>query len=175
MLFSQTSKNLPANLKSMKDFMWGNIFRQGDSEIARISELWKETPLFKNIPFRHIQSLSSQMHLRNFQQDEKVFREGDQGAGCILILEGQVRIMAKDNPLATLDKGDFFGEIALAETDKRTADASCVTASRLVFFLRQDLQEWIEVEPRLGTIFLTNLASILAQRLHQANLLLAQK
>jgi CRP-like cAMP-binding protein len=83
--------------------------------------------------------------------------------------------MAKDIQLASLSEGDFFGEIALAENDKRTADAHCLKPSRLVFFLKQDLEEWIELEHRLGTIFLMNLASTLAQRLHQANLLLAGK
>ena len=68
----------------------------------------------------------------------------------------------------------FFGEIALAENDKRTADAQCVKPCRLVFFLKQDLEEWIDIEPRLGNIFLMNLASTLAQRLQIANQLLSQ-
>ena len=159
----------------MKNYFWSNIFRQAEDEIGIISRFWQNSPLFKNIPYRHIEALAANMHVRQYQAGEVVFREGDQGAGTILVLEGQVRIMAKNNQLALLDQGDFFGEIALAETDKRTADAYCVTESKLVFFLRQDLEEWIEVEPRLGTIFLTNLASILAQRLHQTNLLLAQQ
>ena len=82
--------------------------------------------------------------------------------------------MARDNQLALMQRGDFFGEIALAENDKRTADAICMSEAKLVFFLRQDLEEWIDTEPRLGSIFLMNLASVLAQRLHQANQLLAQ-
>jgi CRP-like cAMP-binding protein len=50
----------------------------------------------------------------------------------------------------------------------------CISDSTLVFFLRQDLEEWIETEPRLGAVFLMNLASVLAQRLHQANQSLAR-
>jgi CRP/FNR family transcriptional regulator, cyclic AMP receptor protein len=115
------------------------------------------------------------MHIRNYQQDEIVFREGDHGAGVILVLEGQVKIMALDTPISVLEQGDFFGEIALAENDKRTADAVCARNCRLVFFLKQDLEEWIEVEHYLGLVFLKNLSSTLAKRLHQANLLLADK
>lgn len=159
----------------MKNFLWGNIFKQGDSKIELISRLWQQTPLFKNIPARHIESLAENMHIRHYQADEVVFHQGDQGGGAILVLDGQYRVSAKNTVLAELDQGDFFGEITLAETDKRTADAVCVESGRLVFFLKQDLEEWIEIEPRLGTIFLMNLASILAQRLHQANFLLSQK
>ena len=159
----------------MNNFFWNNIFKKTRSECELITEFWQQTPLFKNIPSRHIHSLSENMHVRNFQADEVVFRQGDQGAGAILVLEGQVKVYANNTLLSDLDKGDFFGEITLAETDKRTADACCITKSRLVYFLKQDLEEWIEIEPHLGTIFLMNLASILAQRLHMANQLLSEK
>ncbi len=159
----------------MSNFFWNNIFKKTLSESDLITGYWKKTPLFKGIPTRHIRALAQNMHVRNFARDEEVFRQGDQGAGAILVLEGQVRVMANNTLLAELESGEFFGEITLAETDKRTADASCITKSRLVYFLKQDLEEWIEIEPRLGTIFLMNLASILAQRLHLANQLLAEK
>jgi len=159
----------------MKNFLWDNIFKPADNELDVITQCWQKTPLFKGIPARQICALAANMHIRKYQAGEVVFREGDQGAGAILVLEGEVKIMAKDTILADLQQGDFFGEIALAENDKRTADANCVKPASLCFFLKQDLEEWIEVEPRLGTIFLMNLASTLAQRLLQANLLLADK
>ena len=159
----------------MKNFFWSNIFNKPRDECELITEFWQKTPLFKGIPLRHIHALSENMHIRNFQSDEVVFRQGDQGAGAILVLEGQVKVSANNTFLADLEKGDFFGEITLAETEKRTADACCVKNSRLVYFLKQDLEEWIEIEPHLGTIFLMNLASILALRLHQANQILSEK
>lgn len=159
----------------MNNFFWSNLFKHKDSEIYTIAEYWSTTPLFKDIPLRHIIALSENMHIRNYQQNEVVFREGDQGAGAILILEGRVNILANEITIAELEQGDFFGEIALAENDKRTADAVCLTPCRLVFFLKKDLEEWIEVEHRLGLHFLMNLASTLAQRLHTANMLLANK
>jgi CRP-like cAMP-binding protein len=159
----------------MTDFFWSNIFKQGDSEIELITRLWQNTPLFRNIPARHVASLVDNMHVRHYQSQEVVFHQGDQGGGAILVLDGHFRISANSTTLAELEQGDFFGEITLAETDKRTADATCTGSGRLVFFLKQDLEEWIEIEPRLGTRFLMNLASILAQRLHQASFLLSQK
>ena len=44
-----------------------------------------------------------------------------------------------------------------------------------MYFLRQDLEEWIEHEPRLGARFLMNLSATLAQRLFEANKLIASK
>ena len=159
----------------MANIFWSNIFRTGDSELQTITQLWQQTPLFEEIPARHIEFLCDKMHVRQFKPGEIVFNQGDQGAGAILVLEGSVRITASQTELAHLESGDFFGEIALAATERRTADATAVTASRLVYFLKQDLEEWIEYEPRLGAKFLMNLSATLAERLYQANALITSQ
>lgn len=157
----------------MTNIFWSNIFRKGEDELQVITRMWQETPLFSNIPQRHIAFLCEKMHLRDFGADEVIFTRGDQGAGAILVLEGEVRVYADKTELALLRSGDFFGEIALAAPERRTADASATSRSRLVYFLRQDLLEWIEYEPRLGATFLLNLSATLAQRLFEANRLIA--
>lgn len=119
--------------------------------------------------------LSAKMHVRRFQAEEVVFHQGDQAAGAILVLTGSVRIKVRNKELALLESGDFFGEIALAESEKRITDAIAIEDSRLVFFLKQDIEEWIDFEPRLGARFLLNLSSVLAHRLFEANKLLADE
>ena len=159
----------------MANVFWSNIFRKGDSELQMVTQLWQGTPLFKNIPERHSAALCATMHLRDFKAGESIFNQGDQGAGAILVLDGEVRISAEKAELARLKIGDFFGEIALAAPEKRTADATAVSVSRLVYFLKQDLEEWIEHEPRLGSLFLMNLSTSLAKRLYEANKLIVKQ
>ena len=165
----------PASMLSMANVFWSNLFRKRESELETITELWQSTPLFEGIPLRHIHSLCAAMHLRDFKPDEVIFTQGDQGAGAILVLAGEVRVSADRTELATLGPGDFFGEIALAAPERRTADARAISAARLVYFLKQDLEEWIEQEPRLGTRFLMNLSATLAQRLFEANRLIGEQ
>ena len=153
----------------MSNPFWDNIFRRGDSELQIITRLWQQTPLFKDIPARHIEHLCTSMHPRRFKADEIIFNLGDQGAGAILVLEGTVKIMTNDNELARFESGDFFGEIALATTERRAADALAVSDCHLVYFLKQDLEEWIEQEPRLGSRFLLNLSAVLGHRLFEIN------
>ncbi len=159
----------------MSNIFWSNIFRSGDSELRTIARLWQQTPLFKNIPERQTELLCGKMHRRRFKPGETVFSFGDQGAGAILVLEGSVRVMVNTTELALLEPGDFFGEIALAAAERRTADATAVSAAQLVYFLKQDLEEWIERQPRLGARFLMNLSATLAERLYRANDLIAQQ
>ena len=157
----------------MSNIFWSNIFNRQQDELQTIVQLWQETPLFENIPAWHIRFLCRKMHVRDFISGETIFQQGSQGAGALMVLEGSVRIMVNKTKLASLEVGDFFGEIALAEPEKRTADAFSVENTRLVYFLKQDLEEWIEYEPSLGSAFLMNLSAILAKRLFEANKLIA--
>jgi len=153
----------------MSKFLWSNIFKGETSQVDQIAELWHKTPLFQGIPLKHIRFLSQNMHVRHFQADEEIFRKGDQGAGAILVLQGMVKILFGQMDPVELESGDFFGEIALAEVENRLADASAINNATLVYFLKQDLEEWIELEPHLGARFLKNLAASLAQRLFHAD------
>ena len=151
------------------NLFWANIFRRSDSELQTISRMWQGTPLFEGIPKHHIEHLCGNMHRREFKPGETIFHLGDQGAGAILVLQGSVRIVAGEIELAHFESGDFFGEIALATTEMRTADAVAVDACQLIYFLKQDLEEWIEHEPRLGARFLMNLSAVLGHRLYEIN------
>jgi len=49
----------------MSNIFWSNIFKKQSSELQNIADLWQSTPLFNNIPARHIEYLSGQMHVGN--------------------------------------------------------------------------------------------------------------
>ncbi len=153
----------------MSQFLWTNFFKDNSDKQHIISQYWAKTPLFQGIPLKQIYKLVKTMHIRQFAKNEVIFKQGDQGAGAVLIIEGKVRVTTKETALASLTAGDFFGEIALAQTDERTADATAVEDTELVFFLKQDVEEWIAQEPKQGAHFLKNLAAVLAFRLLKMN------
>ena len=61
----------------------------------------------------------------DFGAGEPVFREGDLGTEMYIIQTGQVEIVRRvgdeDRQMAVLERGDFFGEMALLESLPRTA------------------------------------------------------
>lgn len=65
-----------------------------------------------------------------------IFREGDLGTEMYVIQEGEVEIVkaveGKEKTLAVLDKGDFFGEMALLEELPRTATARARSAVKVL-------------------------------------------
>jgi len=153
----------------MSQYFWSNFFKNNTNQQQIISDYWAKTPLFTGIPNAQIYKLVAAMHIRQFAKGESIFKQGDQGAGALLIIEGHVKVSTKETSLASLKAGDFFGEIALAQTDERTADALAVENTELVFFLKQDVEEWIAQEPAQGAQFLKNLSAVLAQRLQKMN------
>ncbi len=150
--------------------LWENLFRTANKQQAEIDDLWMETPLFSDIPQRHIRPITEALSLRHYEPGEIVFKTGEIGVGAALIVKGRISIQASGNKLATLSRGDLFGEVALATDETRTADAVAEEPSDLVFFMKQDLDDLIKQNPETAAKFAINLAKMLAVRLRHANI-----
>jgi CRP-like cAMP-binding protein len=74
--------------------------------------------------------------LKRFPKGTVLFNEGDQGEEMYIIRSGQVAIKKRvphgEIVLALLEKGDFFGEMALLERIPRTAGAEVVEDGDLI-------------------------------------------
>lgn len=149
--------------------LWHNFFRSSADPHHVVADLWKKTPLFANISWRRCLTLSKMMHMRTYKKGELIFKDGEIGLGVAMIISGGVHVKTGGRLLADLKSGDFFGEIALVIDEPRTANVIASEATQLVFFLRPDLEEFIEQFPKHGAIFMFNLAKVLANRLREAN------
>jgi CRP-like cAMP-binding protein len=67
-----------------------------------------------------------------FEAGETIFKENDLGTEMYIVHEGRVEILkdlsGEQRSLAVLEKGDFFGEMAILEDLPRTATARAQTA-----------------------------------------------
>lgn len=90
-----------------------------------------------------------------------VFRQGEPGSEMFIIQEGRVEILTqkgqKELPLAVLDEGDFFGEMAVLEDLPRTASARAATACRLIRIDRQTFDQLIRHNPEIAVRMLRKL------------------
>lgn len=160
-------------MKNQKHPLWQNLFRPKSERIDDATSLWMNTPLFENIPEGKCRELVKCMHPRQYKCGEKVFNSGEIGTSVVLIRTGAIEIKAGEKLLAELQKGDFFGEVALIIDEPRTADAIATDDSELIFFLRSDLEEWIQRSPSYGAQFMLNIARVLAARLRHTNILMS--
>ena len=72
----------------------------------------------------------------DFAAGDTIVREGEPGAEMFIIQEGKVAVTKKigdtDVFLATLERGDFFGEMSLLESQPRSATVRALVPTRLV-------------------------------------------
>lgn len=99
-----------------------------------------------------------------------IFKEGDPGDGMYLVLEGKVRIAAVvgecgQKALAHVQAGDFFGEMAVLDSEPRSANAIAEGETRLLFLPREELLAFLETSPRAAV----NLVKEFSRRMRDFN------
>ena len=76
-----------------------------------------------------------------FYAGQKIFSEGDRGDRAYLIQSGSVDIVKNEMPLATLNAGELFGEMALIDDKPRMATALAQTDVTVVIISRDSFNE----------------------------------
>jgi CRP/FNR family cyclic AMP-dependent transcriptional regulator len=94
---------------------------------------------------------------------DEIVREGDAGDDMFIVQSGQVRISKRqanrEVVLATLNKGDFFGEMSLLESLPREATAKAVGEVRLLVLSRGGLLLRLRRDPTFALEMLSHLSS----------------
>lgn len=90
-------------------------------------------PVFAELPPAARQAIAAGMAEEALEAGAKVVSEGDLGDRFYVIVSGAAEVTARGVPLASLQAGDTFGEIALLSPDcRRTATVTAVTDVRLL-------------------------------------------
>jgi len=147
-------------------------WRRSSPELDRIQFL-KTIPFFNELAHRQLKTVSSIMFERNFEADEIIFTEGQPGAALFLILDGKVAVemwrQRNTTILAILEKGAFFGEMALLNDAPRSANARSLERTYTLALYRNDLSRLIQRDPQTACQIYRAIASIVGDRLRSTN------
>ncbi len=114
----------------------------------------RQLPCFSGIPEAEIAPLVPLLTFRAFSPGQRIIAEGEEGDQLHLILEGEVRVSTVDRAgrrvhLATLERGDFFGEGSLFTGRPRSATVQAVGPCWTLQVPRPDLERHLERAPSL--------------------------
>lgn len=160
--------------------LWTAISRYGGLDKNReILDFLGASPLFAALSARELRNLSGILHHRTYQDGEFVFLKGQPGAAMFIIKTGKVNVIdyGKDNRetvVATLNTGDFFGELALLDDSPRSASAMAVEPTYIYAISRPDLDHLLTASPQIGLRVYRTLAVIIGTRLKNANVQLSE-
>ena len=110
-----------------------------------------------------------------FREGSMIFREGEKGDKLYIVLDGRVRISkfipgVGEEALTVLDRGDFFGEMALIDDKARSADAKAHDGDATVLSIdRATLNEILSMDPHASLQFLNLLCRMISRRLREIN------
>ena len=116
-----------------------------------LNELAKVSRLFEALDAAGRHALLALSHRRHLAAGEVICREGDPGGEFFVIAKGEVRITADalegEKEIARLGQGQFFGEMAVLNGDRRTATCTAATEVELVAFPSAAVEEIFTAYP----------------------------
>ena len=138
-------------------------------DLASKSKLFQEQKL-SNLEINFLTSLSRE---RKYGPHQVIFREGAPGDEMYVVLEGRVMISkfipgAGEEALAFLERGGYFGEMALIDNAPRSADAKAGAGGAVVLAISREVLAGILDIHRISSIrLLTILCNLVASRLRE--------
>ncbi len=136
--------------------------------------LLKKINLFENFTDQELEKIRNICQGTFVKAGEVIFKEGETGDKCYMILKGEVRISKfipniGEEALAILQPGAYFGEMALIDNFPRSAHAIASTDTSLIVLKKSDLDTIFIMDRELGFKFLWTFARTLSHRLRDMN------
>ena len=124
----------------------------------------RQVPLFESLDNEAAGELCHLLESLDRKAGTCLFRTGDEGDAMYVIERGKVRICVRTTQgheltLTELGRGDFFGEMALLDGQRRSADAVVAEDAGLAVLSREHFLSFVRSSPNVALELLTALAN----------------
>lgn len=133
-------------------------------------ELLRRVPLFMTLAPEELEQVAQVAVPRRFSASQTVFREGDASDTCYVIRDGHVRAVrahpdGRSITLAQFGPGDFFGELAMLDEERRSATIETLEETEALAILGADMRRLLREHPEISV----KLIAVLGRRLRETN------
>jgi CRP/FNR family transcriptional regulator, cyclic AMP receptor protein len=100
----------------------------------------KDVPFFSSLSKRDLTTVAQQMEEIDIPDGKELVREGDFGHEFFLIVDGTAEVVRGGARIAERGPGEFFGEMALLDEERRTATVTAKSPMRVLVMTRQNFR-----------------------------------
>ena len=144
-----------------------------------ILEALSKNSLFDNVSEDYLQMMVSNRIEVNLDPGEFLFHQGEMGKGMYLLLEGTIDVVLETDDhkilkvLATLNPGDYVGEVCMLSPQERTASVHAKVKAKLLYIDAQHFLRDVAGKDPNALQISHNVALTLSERLKKANAIVA--
>ena len=121
--------------------------------------------IFVDLARPQLMGVASRFEEAFFPKDARVLRQGLTGSGFYVILDGEADVVADGQKLATLARGDFFGEVSVLLGEPPIADVVATRPLRCIVLGGPGVEGFLVDHPRV----MFRMLQAQARRLRNAN------
>jgi CRP/FNR family cyclic AMP-dependent transcriptional regulator len=122
----------------------------------------EKVEIFEGLNKEELDTLAASSVARNYPKNTVIINENDHADSLYLIESGKVKVYCSDKNgkefiMNTLEAGDYFGELALLDDDKRTASVRTMEKSSFMIIYKEDFNKVIDEQPNIAKTLIRNL------------------
>lgn len=143
---------------------------------AEDRELLKRSQVFEGLNDDQLERVFALGESVAFGEGETILEEDKQGKDCFFVLQGRVDIEIRSpfggatQRIATIKRGEMFGELSLVDGFLRSASARATDPVEALSFANQRLESLMEADPAIGYVIMRNVANVLSSRIRNTNM-----
>ena len=106
--------------------------------------------LFSGLTPDQLDSCAALFSEQRVLMGERLTEKDDFSYSLFLVLEGAVKVSIDGDVVATLGKGDYFGEVGLVRGERRNAEVTATETCRVAKLMTWDFEKLTESHPVLA-------------------------
>lgn len=127
-------------------------------------------PVFQTLANEDLERIAEVAVPRSFEGGQVIFREGDTSDTCYIVRDGRARAVRAHSDgrmitLANFGPGDIFGELAIFESENRSATVEAVEPTHVIAILGPDMRRLLNAHHEMAI----RLVIALGRRLRETN------
>jgi CRP-like cAMP-binding protein len=151
------------------------------------SYVLEQVDIFEELNSEQLDLIQDICSEKNFNQGEVIFEENSLSREFYIIADGEVDIQIdpdtigdgsdhyQPTTIATLRRGQSFGEVAIVDPGVRSASAKCNSETcRLLVIDREVFVNLLESDYQMGYVVMRNFAADLSLKIRQTNLIVRE-